>query len=131
MGGRWKSVSCDFSLGSQTRKNLVLRDGMLPDSYPARVVDRIRQRAGSGPNGCFRETFRSKEPAWLQAINKYVGLFWRFHDRREPVRQIPNAVMKGTRKLAIPGDAVGRHPSALDQRSMLIGVSQKRIHDVA
>ena len=78
--------SRDFSLGSQARENFVLRDGMLPDSDAARVINGICQGAGSSADGRFRETFGPKEPTRLEAINQYVGLFWWFHDCRNPVR---------------------------------------------
>ena len=55
----------------------------------------------------------------------------RLHDRRQPVGQIADAVVQRARKFAVPRNGVGSHRSALHQRSMLIGVGQQRIHDVA
>jgi hypothetical protein len=57
------------SFGSQTRKNRVFRNRVLPDPHPASIVNGIRQRARSRSDSGLRKAFGPKEPAGLQTVN--------------------------------------------------------------
>src|SRR5688572_18806686 len=101
---------------------------MLSDPDAAGVVDGIRYRSRHCPDGRLAETFYSIEPARLQDVDEDLRLLFRnIHDRREPVRQIADAVVTCPWKLAIPRNRIGCKLRALDQGSMQIGFGGERI----
>src|SRR5262245_13385790 len=101
---------------------------MLPDPDAARVIDRVRNRAGHRTDAGFTETLCAEEPPGLEAIDEYLSLFRHIHNCWDPVGQVADAVMPRPWKFAIPRNRVRRHLETLDQRSVHIGFGDERIH---
>src|SRR5436309_2832898 len=53
----------------EARQNLFSRDGMLPDSDAACVIDSVRDCGRNGTNAGFAEALHSVEPAGFQAVH--------------------------------------------------------------
>src|SRR5688572_8858451 len=106
----------------QTGDDLFPRDRMIAKADAAGVVNGIRECTGHGADGRLAEALRSVEPPRLEAIDEHLRLiFGNVHDCRNPVRQVADAVMTGSRKFPIPRNRIGRHLIALYQGSVHVG----------
>src|SRR6058998_627197 len=104
---------------------------MLADSDAAGVVNGVRNCGGYRTNAGFAEALHSVEPARLQTIEIKLRHLRDVHDRRQPVGQIPDAVMTRTWKFSIPRNRIGCHLRTFDKRSDHIGFGDKWIDDKA
>src|SRR5262245_17881758 len=102
---------------------------MFSESHATCIVDRIGYCRGYCTDCRFGEALSTVEPAWLQAINEHLSLFRHIHDRGKPVRQVADAIVTGTWKLAIPWNRIGRDLSTLHQRSFHVAFCEQRIND--
>src|SRR6266849_6655580 len=101
------TLNFELSTFHESGHDLVARDRMLADADAAGVVDRVRQRARHGADAGLAEALDAVEPPRLEAVDVHLRLLRHVHDRRQPVREVPDAVMLGAGELAIPRNRVG------------------------
>src|SRR5262249_6057282 len=115
----------------EARDDFFSRDRVLADAYAARVVNRIRERARHGADAGFAEALDPVEPPRLEAVDVDLRLPGHVHDRRQPVREIADAVVLRAWELAVPRNRIGRDLRTLDERPDHVGFGHERVDDDA